>query len=328
MAPRPQLKEVIWFLLAATGIGVLGYTAIEHWTLLDALYMTVTTLATVGYGEVHPLSPAGRVFTMVLILIGVGAVFYALTASMQWVLEGQFGQAVGRRRMEKRIASLRDHFILCGYGRVGKQISAEFKRERIEFVVIDVNQESLERAIADGCLAVLGDASAENVLKRAGLMRARGLITAVDSDAHNVFVTLSAHVARPDLPIVARANFEDSVPKLRQAGATRVISPYSIGGRRMALAALRPLAVEYVDTILRGDGIEVLLEDIELGPGSPLVGITVGEVRARYDGVTLMAVRKGDQLITNPPVEQKLEAGDEIVALGLSERLRALEGVA
>jgi len=307
--------------------GTLGYVVIEGWDPFDALYMTVTTLATVGYGEVHVLSTQGRVFTLGLIIFGVGGVLYVLTAMMQFVFEGHLGRNLERRRMERRIERLRDHFILCGFGRVGRQVARDFHEASVPFVLIDVNQPSLDSASEEGILCVRGDATDDDTLRRAGIERARGLVTCVNSDADNIFVTLSARALRADLLIVARGNNDDAAPKLRRAGADRVVSPYSIGGRQMAMLAVRPAAVEFVDRVLGRADIDLLLEDFTLRAGSLLVGKTVRQIGQEVaPGVLILAVRRDAHLMTQPPAETDLRLGDELVAFGTSAQLQQLEG--
>ena len=307
-------------------MGTIGYMLIEGWEPLDGLYMTVTTLATVGYGEIHPLSTRGRVFTIGLIIVGVGGVLYLLTAIMQFVFEGHLGRNLERRRMERKIDQLRDHFILCGFGRVGRQVARDFRESNVLFVIIDVNPQSLEAATDEGYLCVRGDAADDETLRRAGVDRARGLVTCVNSDADNIFVTLSARALRSDLFIVARGNNDDAAPKLRRAGADRVVSPYSIGGRQMAMLAVRPAAVEFVDRVLGRADIDLLLEDVTLRDGSALVGKTVREVgRDVAPGVLILAIRRAANLITQPPAETDLRQGDELVAFGTSAQLQQLE---
>lgn len=309
-------------------LGTLGYMVIEGWTVLDAIYMTVTTMATVGFGEIHPLSPNGRLFTIGLIILGVGGALYLLTAMMQFVFEGHLGRNLERRRMQRRIESLREHFILCGYGRVGRRVARDFQDAGVPFILIDVNQASLDTAAEEGCLCVRGDAADDDTLRRAGIERARGLVTCVNSDADNIFVTLSARALRSDLFIVARGNNDDAAPKLRRAGADRVVSPYSIGGRQMAMLATRPAAVEFVDRVLGRADIDLLLEDFTIGPGSPLVGKTVREVGQEIaPGVLILAIRRQAQLVTQPPAETAVGIGDELVAFGTSAQLQALETV-
>jgi voltage-gated potassium channel len=306
--------------------GTLGYMVIEGWNVLDAVYMTVTTMATVGFGEVHPLSPRGRLFTIGLIVLGVGGALYVLTTMMQFVFEGHLGRDLERRRMERRIEQLRDHYILCGFGRVGRQVSHDFRAGGVPFVVIDVNQSSLDLAADEGCLCVRGDAADDETLRRAGIERARGLVTCVNSDADNIFVTLSARALRSDLYIVARGNNDEAAPKLRRAGADRVVSPYSIGGRQMAMLATRPAAVELIDRVLSHADVDLLLEDFTIREGSRLVGRTVREVGEEIaPGVLILAIRRQAQLVTQPPSEAAVGVGDELVAFGTSAQLRALE---
>jgi voltage-gated potassium channel len=317
---------VIGVLLA---LGTTGYMTIEGWGFLDALYMTLTTLATVGFGEIHPLSQAGRAFTIGLIVLGVGGVLYTFTTVMQFVFEGHLGREWEQRRMQRRIDALRDHFILCGYGRVGRQVARDFIEDRIPFVLIDSQESRLEAAAADGCVTLRGDATDDDTLKRAGIARARGLVTCVQSDADNIFVTLSARALRHDLYIVARSDNEDAAPKLRRAGADRVVSPYSIGGRQMAMLAVRPAAVEFVDRVLSRADIELLLEDFAIAERSPLVGRTIAEIQQRVaPGVTVLAIRRDQRLVTQPDPATDIRLGDEVVAFGTPEQLRALEGVA
>lgn len=307
-------------------LGTAGYVVIEGWSVLDALYMTVTTMATVGFGEIHPLSQRGRAFTIGLIILGVGGALYLLTTIMQFVFEGHLGRNLERRRMQRRIDQQRDHFILCGFGRVGQQVARDFRNAGVPFVVIDVNQSSLDQAAAEGLACVYGDATRDETLRRAGIERARGLVTCVNSDADNIFVTLSARALRADLYIVARGNNDDAAPKLRRAGADRVVSPYSIGGRQMAMLATRPAAVEFVDRVLSRADVDLLLEDFAVRDGSPLVGRTVREVsQALAPGVLILAIRRQAQLLTQPASDVALAVGDELVAFGTSAQLRALE---
>jgi voltage-gated potassium channel len=324
-----QLIRAGTIIVAVMLLGTLGYMLIEGWGVLDSIYMTVTTMATVGFGEVHPLSPNGRLFTIGLIFLGVGGALYLLTAMMQFVFEGHLGRNLERRRMERRIEQLRDHFLLCGFGRVGRQVARDFEGTGVPFVIIDVNQRSLDAAAEEGYLCVRGDAADDETLRRAGIDRARGLVTCVNSDADNIFVTLSARALRSDLFIVARGNNDDAAPKLRRAGADRVVSPYSIGGRQMAMLATRPAAVEFVDRVLSRADVDLLLEDFTVRDGSSLVGKTVGEVRQGIaPGVLILAIRRRSQaqLVTQPPADAEVGAGDELVAFGTSAQLRALEG--
>jgi len=307
-------------------MGTLGYVVIEGWSVGDAAYMVVTTVATVGYGEVRPLSAAGRWFTIGLILVGVGAISYVFSVAVGVVVEGNLSRRWDRRRMERRVQGFQGHHIVCGYGRVGRQIADEFRRERRPMVVIDVNQSSLDVAQRAGLSVVYGNATDDDTLRRAGIERADGLITAVASDADNIFVTLSARSLRPDLAIVARANHDDAVPKLRRAGATQVVSPYEMAGQQMARLALRPSTVDFVETLLRGADGDLLLEDVRVGIAAPLVGTSLGDARRQFaDDVMLLAVRRDGRMLAPPPSDLVLQAGDVMAVVGSAAHLRALE---
>jgi voltage-gated potassium channel len=307
-------------------LGTGGYMLLEGWPFFDALYMVMTTITTVGYGEIRPLSGVGRAFTMLLIVLGAGTMLYTLTTLVQYAVEGDFPRRLRRRRMGRQIDHLSGHAILCGYGRVGRQIASEFHHEAVPFVVVDVNEASLELAAGDGYLTVRGDATADAVLLAAGVKRARTLVTAVDSDVDNVYVTLSARGLNPRLFVVARVSREEAAAKLQRAGADRVISPYEIGGRRMALLAVRPLAVEFVDTVLHDPSTDLLLEELEIGPESPLVGQPLETVRqGEAGGLILLAVQQGGRLIANPPSTLVLQPSDQLVVMGPKRALQDLE---
>lgn len=309
-------------------VGTTGYVLIEGWAWDDALYMVVTTVATVGFGEVHPLSPGGRLFTMLLIFVGVGSLFYAFGAIMSYVFEGHLLHQLGARRMESRLQHITDHFVLCGYGRVGRQVAHELLREGIALVIIDVNPESLDDAFRDGHLVVHGNAANDDVLREAGLDRARGLVAAVAEDADNIFVTLSAHALRPELAIVARANRQDAVRKLHLAGASHVVSPYTMAGRQMAMLAVRPTAVDFVETLLRGAGGDLLIEDIVVGADSPLVDTSVAEVRRRFlETATLLAIRRGSRVLAPLSDDLVIGAGDALAVTGTEVQLRSVEAL-
>jgi voltage-gated potassium channel len=325
-----SVRRLIWSigaLVAIVIIGVIGYMVIEGWAFLDAIYMTVTTITTVGFREVHPLSDAGRIFSIFIIIGGVGGALYVLTTIMGYILEGQFGITLGRRRMKTRIAKLKDHFILCGYGRVGQEIARAFSDEGVPFIIIANNEEHTAQAEKDSYPCIFGDATSDNVLKEAGIERAHGLVAAVGSDTDNTFITLSARGLRPDLFIEARCSSPESESKLRRAGADRVISPHAIGGRRMAMLALRPAVVDFIDTVTYGAGRELQLENVDVASGSPLVGRTMAQARSQ-DGITVLAMRKkSGKLMANPPGEELIEDGDRLIVIGTKKRLAALESI-
>lgn len=329
MKSLKSLGLVVGVLLAVGVAGTAGYMLIEGWSFFDSLYMTVTTLTTVGYGEVHPLDTKGRVFTTFLIVIGVGGMLYTLTSIVQFAVEGQLTGAVGRRRMKQRIDAIKKHYILCGYGRVGRQIAEELKREGIPLVVIDVNPESVALAAADGLLTVNGNATRDEVLLAAGIERAKGLIAATAEDPDNIYVTLSAHGLRPDLFIVARSNWPESEAKFRRAGANRVISPYAIGGRRMAMLAVRPIAVDFIDTIMHGKGHDWVLEEIGVTSEWTQDAPKLGQVVDRHlPGASILAiVRQDGEVVASPAPDIIIGEGDRLVVLGTRRQLRSTERI-
>lgn len=320
-----QIAAVV--LVIVVSLGTLGYIFIEKWRFLDALYMTIITIATVGFHEVKELSSAGRIFTIFLIIGGVGTAGYTLGSLIEVMLEGYFGDIIGGRRMKRKIGDLKGHYILCGFGRVGQQVAREFKRAGAPFIVLDSNPEVKDRLDAEGALYIQGDASNEEVLKEASIDKAKGLITAVDSDADNVYVTLTARVLKPDLFIIARANLEGSEEKLKRAGANRVISPYSIGGRRMASLLLKPVVSDFLDTALRGEKLEFQLEEVDIKEGSPLEGLTIREtnIRGECGALVLSIQRKNGKFETDVGPDSKIEPGDKLVVIGTREQLERLE---
>lgn len=326
---NPQLR-LLWGIYALAAIivaGTIGYMTIEGWPFLDALYMTIITITTVGYSEIHPLSTGGRIFSIFIIIGGVGGALYAMTSIIGYILEGQFGTTLGRRRMRNRIAKLKGHFILCGYGRVGEEIARTFKAEGVPFVIIDNRPECIARAEQAGYLYLQGDAASDEVLNEAGIKQARGLVSAVGGDVDNTYITLSARQLRPDLFIEARTSSEEAEKKLKRAGADRIISPHRIGGRRMAMLALRPAVVDFIDTVIYRRGRELQMENIVIGNDSPLVGLTVEETRQRTRAAILAISKNSGKLVLNPSREEIIEAGDRLITIGTKEQLATLEDI-
>ena len=316
--------------LIVTVVGTLGYVVIEGWGWWDAFYMTIITITTVGYGEVHPLSRAGEAFTVVIILAGVGTFFYGFTQFTALIAGGQLVQGRERRRQARMLDNLKDHFILCGFGRMGEIISREFSRQHVPFVVIERDPDRVHSAMERGFLAVEADASNEDVLRRVHIDRAKGLVAAVSTDAENVYAVLSARLMKPDLFIVGRAETEDARAKLKRAGADRVISPYHIGGLQLAQTALRPAVVDFVTLATSSDNMELNLEQVHLDDRSPLVGRTLLDagLRQRY-GVVVVGIRRRDgQMDFNPAPDASMRAGDDLVVLGRAESLKELEAAA
>ena len=307
--------------------GTAGYMLVEGWGAWDAFYMTIITISTVGYREVHPLSRPGQGFTMVLIVAGVGAALYTFTLVATMAVEGGLPKRLQRRRHERMLSEISDHFIICGYGRIGRIVAQQFLRQRIPFVVIERDPDRMHAALEDGALAVEADASREDVLRRVGIERARGLIAAVGTDAENVYAVLSARVMRPDLFIVGRAETDDATIKLKRAGADRVISPYQIGGMQMAQTAIRPAVVDFVELATSSDNLELAMEEITIAPQSVLANQSIlgANLRQRY-GVIIVGIQRHDRRMEfNPESDTGILPGDKLVVLGRPDSLRRLE---
>jgi voltage-gated potassium channel len=317
--------------IAVLATGTAGYVVIEGWGVWDSFFMTVTSITTVGYREVHPLSFRGQVFTVLLLLGGVGTVLYALTLGVAAVVQGGFASRWEAERRSRMIEELSDHFIVCGYGRMGRIIVGEFRRQRVPHVVVDRDPDLAHEVIEAGGLAVAADASAEEVLQRLGIARARALIAAVGTDAENVYIILSARLTRPDLYIIGRAESEDAVRKLKRAGADRVFSPYQEGAHQIAQAALRPAVMDFVQLATSAEQqMELGIEQVKLTSRSPLCGQTLASanVRQRFGVVVVGIQRTGGRMEFNPPPEAVMEAGDFLVVMGRPDSLQQLDAVA
>jgi len=310
--------------------GTIGYVLIEGWTAWDAFYMTVITITTVGYREVHDLSRAGQAFTVVLIVSGVGAALYSFTLLAAVVIEGGLPKRFQRRRAARMLETIKDHFIICGYGRIGSLIATQFRRQNVPYVVVERDSARQQLAIDDGGLAVEADASREDVLKRVGIERARGLIAAVSTDAENVYTVLTARVLRPDLFIIGRAENDAATQKLKHAGANRVISPYHIGAVQMAQTALRPAVVDFIALATSSESVELALEEIAVAPASTLADRSLVEanLRQRFSVIVIGIQRQDGRMEFNPEPETSIRSGDKLVVLGRPDSLKRLEAEA
>jgi voltage-gated potassium channel len=330
---RRQLGRAIVVFVSVTVLGACGYYIIErpqHWSMLDAIYMSVITVSTVGFTEVHEPGPAGRAFTIFLILIGVGSFAYLATSVANYIITGEIEGYWSYRRMEKTIARLTDHYIVCAYGRMGSQVADEFKREGRPVVVVDPRAEALSQARDAGFLVVEGDAGNDEILRQAGVERARALVSCLDNDAGNLLVVLSARALNERLFLVARTNQHATASKLAAAGANRVLWPYGLSGRRMAQMALRPNVVEFLEIVMHDQELELLLEEVPIAIGSPLAEQTIGSTDVRgKTGAMLVAIRRRTgKMRVAPAHDTVLSAGDVAVALGTRDQLERLRSLA
>lgn len=299
---------------------------IEGWNVLDSLYMTVITLTTVGYEEVHVLSDTGRLFSIVLMISGIGAMFYALGVGARVLLEGELRYILGRKRLSKKIENLKNHYIICGFGRMGKIICSELMQNKAPFVVIEGDPEIVATMDAD-ILALQGDATQDSVLKEAGIERAKGLISVLASDASNLYVVLSARGLNPNLNIVARASEEGAEQKLMRAGADNVVSPYFIGGIRIAHTILKPAVVDFIEFATKSGNLELQMEEVKVSAGSRIKGQSLDECGIRKDlGIIIVAIkRESGEMEFNPTSASVIREGDTLVAMGETKQLDALE---
>ena len=327
MHPFRRLLPAATLLIVIGGIGVVGYYAIEGWTLLEGAYMVVITLFTIGFEEVHQLSPAGMVFTVFLIISGVGTAVYIAGQAVEIIVEGEIFGYQRKKRMDKEIAGMKGHYIICGYGRVGHEVAQAFQAAKVPFVVIDPKPATAEELEFHSAPNIIGDATSDTTLMRAGIERAIGLVACSDSDVANVYVTLSARALNPNLFIVARAGFRDTEKKLTTAGANRVISPYFIAGRRMAAMAAHPVTSDFLDLVTHGGQVEFSLHEIAIPPDSPLDSKSLGEADIRgTTGTTILAIRRSDgSFDLQPNSSSKVRGGDILVVLGTLEQAERLE---
>jgi voltage-gated potassium channel len=307
--------------------GTLGYMAIEGWNLLDSLYMTIITLATVGYGEVHKLSDIGHIYTIVLIVGGVGFFLYVAGAVIQFMVEGRVRAIMGRRRLDRRISRLKNHYIVCGYGRIGKVICHKLLRENFNLVVIDKNPDLATPLDGLGFVFVCGDATDEAVLVKAGIHHAKALVAALGTDTENVFLVLTARQLAPKLKIIARTGSEAAKAKLTAAGANTVEAPYEMGAASMAQRIIRPTVTNFLELAFADHHTDIQMEEIPVSAASRLEGIMLKDsgIRQKYNLIIIAIKRSDDRMIFNPSFEAKIHAGDTVIAVGEPANLTKLQ---
>ncbi|UCD36179.1 MAG: potassium channel protein [Nitrospiraceae bacterium] len=326
MTVRSKLINPVIAIVGVITFGTAGYVIIEKWGFFDSLYMTIITLTTVGYHEVHELTHPGRVFSMVLMLSGVGTMFYTFGVGAKVLLEGELRQVLGRKRLNKKIENLKNHYIICGFGRMGSIICGEMMQHNAPFVVIEGTPEVVASMDKD-ILVLQGDATQDSVLKQAGIDKARGLISVLSSDADNLYVVLSARGLNPRLRIVARASDEGAERKLLRAGADNVVSPYFIGGLRIAHTLLKPAVVDFIEFATRSGNIELQMEEVKVKGNSTIVDRSLDECGIRRDlGIIIVAIkRESGEMEFNPTSTSVIRQGDTLVAMGEKRQLKALE---
>ena len=324
-----RLRISIFVLIAVVSLGTVGYVTLEEMDLFDAFYMTLITISTVGFGEIKPLSDGGRILTIFIIISGISVLTFTLGQVLTIFMEGELSQLLGRRKLEKQISRLKDHYIVCGYGRIGKIVSQELADDNIPFIIIEQNSNLVEILEQDRYLYINMDATTEAALLKAGIMEAKGIVTAVHSDANNVFITLTAKGLRPGIFVLARSSDEENQEKLLRAGATRVVCPYLMGGRRMFQVLKRPTVMDFIDTATMDTQLGLRMEEAVVSTKSSLLGKTLIESHIRQDfGVIIVAIKKPTgEMIFNPLPTEKLEGGDVIVVIGKKEDLIRMDTV-
>jgi len=325
-------RKVIRGLILLTGIlvlGTAGYMIIEKWNLLDAIYMTIITITTVGFREVKDVSEAGRIFTLFIIFSGMGIMAYTLGMVAQVMVDFQVRSIFGRRKLGSKIKSLKNHYIVCGYGRIGRIIARELKENGIPLLVIDLDPDAKQALDSREIPYIIDDATSEDILIEAGIEKAKGLIAVVLSDADNLFITMTARGLNPDLFILARTDEDHARRKLLRAGADRVVMPYRIGGQKMAHTIIRPAVTEFLEFTVDDQGIELTMEELLVGEKSRLDGVTLADSGIRQEmNVIIVAIRKKDgKMKFNPSSESRIETGDTLIALGHSNDLRRLSSI-
>ena len=324
-----RIKFAFLALFSIIYFGTIALTFVEEFSFWEALYLTIQTVTTVGFGDIVVSTPWGHVIIFVLMIGGVGLMLYSLGLVISFIIEGQLANVYGRRKMKKKIGQLRNHIIVCGAGRVGWQVVQRLHREGAPYVIIDQDEELVSKLLEDGFMAVHGDATLDEVLVNVQIEQAKGLITTLPEDALNVFVTLTAKGLNPDIKVVARMDKLESEKKLRHAGADKIISPAILGGWRMAMAILKPTSMEFIETLLHDYNIEIDIEEFRIDQDSSLAGKTLGSSGIKEKtGAIVIAIARGKDLISNPEAEEVILSGDLLIVLGKKEQLQRLVQIA
>ena len=324
-----KLRYSLLMLIAIIAFGTCGYYFVEHMPLFEAFYMTIITITTVGFAEVIPLSQIGRTITVIIIILGISVGAYTIGVLVRALVEGELVKIFGRIKVQKQVSGLKNHFLICGFGRIGRIICDELEADNIDFVVIEQDSQVIEHIQARKYLYLEMDATGEEALMQAGIMKAKGIVTAVNNDANNVFITMTAKSLRSDVFVLARASEEQNEAKLFRAGANRVVSPYLIGGRRIAQMLKKPTVVDFIDIAMMGSHLGLMMEEASIGDKSSLIGKNLIDSNLRRDyGVIIVAIKKlsGD-MVFNPMPSEALEAGDVIVVIGKKEDLKRMNTV-
>ncbi len=323
MVPTKKLKIAFLGLFVIFLIGSLGYHLIEGWSITESLYATAITLSTVGYGDFYPHTEGGRFFTVILIIFGVGTMFYSVVLFAETMVETRFRMLMGRGKLEKMINKMNNHYIICGCGRIGHLICKELTEEKIPFVVIDNNIEVIQKIEDEGFVYYKGDSTQDKTLLATGIKRAKGIVCVLPLDAQNLYIILTAKELNPNIYILSRSEEEESEHRLLRAGADRVMSPYILGGMRMAMAILRPAMLDFIEITTRRQSLELKMEEVAVCDGSPIAGKSLEESEIRHSyGLIIVAVKKDSgKMIFNPIAAYVIESGDKLIAMGEDENM-------
>ncbi|HAR55118.1 TPA: potassium channel protein [Patescibacteria group bacterium] len=326
---RRHVVTLIGLVVGLVLVGVTGYMVIEGWSFLEALYMVVITLATVGYKEIHPLSTAGTIFTILLIVFGVVTLYYVIRVMGEYVLASRFDANYQAKKMQAKISNLLNHYVVCGYGRVGSKIVDELLREKAEVLVVEKDPVSVEECRARGVLCLAGDATCEDILLSAGIMNAKGLVSVLGRDSDNILVTITARTLNSNLFIVAKSNQDTAIDKMLRVGANRVVSPYQISAFRMATFALHPGVADFVDNVLDLQNSEIQITDMVVNSASRVVGQPLETYLSnRKSGVTILVINRQDgRSVINPVGDTIIQAGDRLILMGIRKNLEAIEKI-